>query len=1156
MKRYIPLASYMFVAACLTLFGKTLGSASDGKSQRLASDPPAAKRVVVQAAGRGNPYINFEDGIEMPASYEGAPEMQSLLKQNAAEPRALASADFDEDGVPDLICGYARPGGGIITLHRGNVDSIYQHSPGARRRKAEGTFTDSAFLSPARVFEAPIAADFVGAGDFDADGHWDVVIAARGSKELYLLPGDGKASFLSARKIALPGAVTSLITGEINRADGLTDVVVGVVADDGPKALIFEGPEGALKANPETFSLPGEPRALALGQFDDDYPADLAVGAGSELVIIHGRDRKLSYDETRRAEVLPARADRHSIGFEIRSIAAGDFTWAHAVSLAMLGPDGTVQVFTARSERRTGSEKNADGNRSDTQVLGKWPGATKLVCVRVSTGPADDLLVLNGESHQLQMLKSGISRSPSSEPWEALQVRTSVDIDREPLAVLPMRLNCDSLSDLVILRAGTITPAIAKTIAAATFTVNKLDDHDDGVCDAGDCTFREAINAANANSGADTIAFDIQGAGPHLIAPWMALPLLTDPVTIDGTTDPDFAGHPVVELKGGQLTIAGGNSIVRGLAINFGSSGITLSVAGHDIVEGNFIGTDTTGTDDRGNGFNGVDITNTGDNRIGGTTPQARNLISGNGSTVFADAIYMFGVNGTGNVVLGNFIGTDVTGFNRLENFGNGVVIGTDASLNTIGGTVPGARNVISGSSSTGVQMFNVNTTGNLVQGNFIGTNADGSAPIYNAVGVALFAPSNTVGGTTISSQNLISGNFVRGVLLRGDQTTTGNIIQRNLIGINMSGSPLPNGADGVLIETPGNLIGGAVSGASNTIAFNGFNGVYVDSEFTPTTGNVIRGNSIFSNGRLGIDLEPREFTDGVTLNDHCDGDVGTNNFQNFPVLTSAVTDGMTTRVEGILDSSPGSSFLIEFFANVANDPTGFGEGQTPIGLTQVTTGADCIANFNVTLPVSVAIGQFITATATDPAGNTSEFSACVQVSCGYGVSPSIAFFAMNGGAGSVNVFAASSACAWFAAATENWITIVSSDNGNGNGAVDFEVRENFTGSARQGNIKIADQLFTIVQDGGLGDDCQYSISPMFQSFPAQGGSGSVNVFAAERCAWQAVSNANWITITAGSVGIGNGSVSYSVAANPGASGRSTTINIGGHLFAVKQKGQ
>ncbi|HEY3137633.1 MAG TPA: VCBS repeat-containing protein, partial [Blastocatellia bacterium] len=266
MNKRILLAACLIVIACVSLLTLTFVSANSRRSQQRGVDSSTdTRRVVVHATGRGNPYINFEDGVELPASYTGTPEMQSLLKQNATEPRALASADFDEDGVPDLVCGYSREGGGIITLYLGNVDSIFPNSPEAQQRKAEGTFTDSAFLTPARVFEVPIAADFVGAGDFDADGHWDVVLAARGGRELWMLPGDGKGSFLAARAIALPGAVLSLITGEINRADGLTDVVVGILADDGPKVVVFEGPEGALKAKPEIFSLPGEPKALALG---------------------------------------------------------------------------------------------------------------------------------------------------------------------------------------------------------------------------------------------------------------------------------------------------------------------------------------------------------------------------------------------------------------------------------------------------------------------------------------------------------------------------------------------------------------------------------------------------------------------------------------------------------------------------------------------------------------------------------------------------------------------------------------------------------------------------------------------------------------------------------------------------------------------------
>ena len=172
---------------------------------------------------------------------------------------------------------------------------------------------------------------------------------------------------------------------------------------------------------------------------------------------------------------------------------------------------------------------------------------------------------------------------------------------------------------------------------------------------------------------------------------------------------------------------------------------------------------------------------------------------------------------------------------------------------------------------------------------------------------------------------------------------------------------------------------------------------------------------------------------------------------------------------------------------------------------------------------------------------------------CAFGLTSSGKFFAANGGSGSVNI-ATGNACAWTAAPSETWITIVSADSGSGNGVVDFEVRENFTQSARQAIINIADQLITIVQDGGLGDDCNYSISPFQESYPASGGSGSISVNAEERCAWQAISSAPWVTFTANEVGIGSATLSYTVLANPGPGGRSATITIGGKVFAVKQK--
>src|SRR2546428_11805024 len=185
-----------------------------------------SETVSIHAAGRGNPTINLSDGHDLLTSYVGPDELRQALEENLAEPLSLASADFDEDGVPDLISGYAHNGQGIVTLLRGNVDSIYPNAPEAKQRKANGTFTDAPFLSPAQVFSAPVAADFIGTGDFDGDSHWDVVVGSRTHSSLYLLSGDGHRGFALTREIPLPGVITAMTTGEINRRDGLDDVVV------------------------------------------------------------------------------------------------------------------------------------------------------------------------------------------------------------------------------------------------------------------------------------------------------------------------------------------------------------------------------------------------------------------------------------------------------------------------------------------------------------------------------------------------------------------------------------------------------------------------------------------------------------------------------------------------------------------------------------------------------------------------------------------------------------------------------------------------------------------------------------------------------------------------------------------------------------------
>lgn len=335
------------------------------------------------------------------------------------------------------------------------------------------------------------------------------------------------------------------------------------------------------------------------------------------------------------------------------------------------------------------------------------------------------------------------------------------------------------------------------------FVVNSDNDVNSGICNESHCSLREAIQAANVSFGADLIGFDIPGSGPHTIQPLSPLPKITKPVLIDGFSQPGAlpnatAGQPgnsailLIELDGTNagplasgLTISGLNSVIRGLVINR---------------------------------FNG-------------------------------DGIRIVGSGATGNVVEGNFIGTDISGTNNRGNGGANVFIGSGAS---------------------------------------------------------------------------------------------------------------------------GNLVGGTAVGDGNIIAFAGTNGIVVES--LTATGNEIRSNAVFSNGLLGVDLG----NDGLTINDIGDGDSGPNELQNYPELLAATADLGNTLITGTLDSTPVTVFTLEFFANTTCDASGNGEGQRPLGTVLVPTDSGGGVNFDVSVPFEAGTNEFVSATATDPAGNSSEFANCV----------------------------------------------------------------------------------------------------------------------------------------------------------------------------------
>jgi hypothetical protein len=232
----------------------------------------------------------------------------------------------------------------------------------------------------------------------------------------------------------------------------------------------------------------------------------------------------------------------------------------------------------------------------------------------------------------------------------------------------------------------------------------------------------------------------------------------------------------------------------------------------------------------------------------------------------------------------------------------------------------------------------------------------------------------NTIGGTSPDDRNLISGNGFLGIEISSNSTGD-NVVQGNLIGTQKNGtSALGNSGLGVYVDATDNTIGGTGLGEANVIAFNGGDGVFVEFVGVANTGNRISGNPIFSNGELGIDLRGgTEDAAGATANDPKDPDTGANDLQNKPVLTSAKTVGGTTTIQGKLNSTPSDPFVVEFFSN----PSGENEGKKFIGNKAVSTNSNGNVTFSFSPSQAVAAGQRITATATDSVdGDTSEFSA------------------------------------------------------------------------------------------------------------------------------------------------------------------------------------
>lgn len=459
-------------------------------------------------------------------------------------------------------------------------------------------------------------------------------------------------------------------------------------------------------------------------------------------------------------------------------------------------------------------------------------------------------------------------------------------------------------------------PAVAATITVTTTT-------DEFVPSDGIVSLREAIEAINTGNTLgdpdliaqspgtfgtnDKILFNIPGAGLHTIAPITNLQTITKPVIIDGYSQPGSSVNTLAVGDNAVLQIElRGSGVPSGTGLNFGavtagevrgllltawkSRAILLNGAANMTIDGNFFGTNATGTTaspfTTANDIALVVDSASVNNTVGGATAASRNLISGNNGGITVGS-----AGTTNNVFQNNYIGTDAAGTSALPNIQGISFSFVDA--NTVRGNVISGNSVLFNPASAGIVISEASSH-ILVVGNRIGTNAAGTAALPNLYGIVI-TDNGPFGGST------------------------------------------------------SNTIGTAAE--PNIIAFNTKAGVALTAIASGTSRlNSIRYNSIFSNGALGIDLG----NDGITPNDPGDGDTGLfNDLQNYPVLTSAQFSGGTVTISGTLNSLPSGSYNVQFFQSPACGPSGAGQGKTFLGEATVNTDASGNGTFNVSFPGS-----------------------------------------------------------------------------------------------------------------------------------------------------------------------------------------------------------
>ncbi len=541
--------------------------------------------VTVHAAGRGKPYLHFQDGQRMSVDYRGDENATQSLRSGQAQPRAMASADLDGNATPDLVVGYSYNGAGIVTVQRGNPDAFAPQDDLVFARLQQGYNPDS-LLPNAETYQVPEPADFVQVGDFNNDNRQDVLVGTRGG-DLFLLPGDGQGGMGAAEQITLSGTVSTLAAGEFRAADGKVDAAVGINGPNGAELLVYDGASGGLTGTPMELRLPAEATAVRFGGLDSDPFMDLAVATGSQIEIVHGWGRKQNLS-------LQSRVENVDAGASVRGLDTGFFVWNREsrTQLAILSDDGSVRILqrgeqneqaysevelTARSKAR-GNQKRDPAGFDIEQVSGWQPGAAEtwrtsreiagnaivtdissqnlLSSASISSRGTENLIVLGGNASSLEVVRQTdpsttakndlFVEAPQSVGTTGDLLSVNLDTTNTPVAALELPAKINGNRDLLVLQQGQSAPDIIPEVATAITVDTTTDNAALSACTgaAGDCSLRGAVAFSSIAANQPTT---------------INIPAGTYVLSIDGTAENGLCGNNSI----GDLDIAGnGTSLV------------------------------------------------------------------------------------------------------------------------------------------------------------------------------------------------------------------------------------------------------------------------------------------------------------------------------------------------------------------------------------------------------------------------------------------------------------------------------------------------------------------------------------------------------------------------------------------------------------------